>query len=171
MKKLKKLSEISSHYYVWVVFVFLAVLCSCLGYLACSIDNGAEITPVSTRVSERAVSVNVEKGHFRYGDTEGILENSDCSFVLEEKHGSYPNFSRDVVKELVYLKSSNQFIEKTTTVEKNFNLEKERNHKMWKSVWGKVLGIALFTISLFLFGFFLLTVFIWYDEYSYLRDG
>ena len=169
MKKLKKLSKISSHHYVWVVFIFVTVLCSWMGYLSCSIDNGADIVPISTRVTERVVSVKVDQNHFRYGKTEGVLKNSDCSFILDEKSESNSNFSRNILKELVYSKSSNQFIERTTTVEKDFNLEKERSHKMWKSAWGKVVGIVLFIISFILFGFFLLTVIIWYDEYSYYR--
>jgi hypothetical protein len=139
-----------------------------MGYLSCSIDNGADIIPISTKVTERVISVNVDQNHFRYGQIEGVL-NSDCSFTLEDKTLSYSNISRHIVKELVYSKSSNQFIERTTTVEKDFKLEKERNHKMWKSAWGKVVGIVLFIISLILFGFFLLTVIIWYDEYIYYR--
>lgn len=171
MKKLKKLSKISSHHYIWVVFVLMIALFSWIGYLFCSIDNGAEIIPISTRISEHVVSVKVDKNHFRYGKIEGVLKNSDCSFFLEEKNESCSNLSRNEVKELVYFKSSNQFIERITTVEKDSNLEKERNHKMWKSTWGKVVGIISFTISLIMFCLFLLTVVIWYDEYSYYRKN
>ena len=170
MKKFKKLSEVSSHYYVWVVFVVIAVLCGWTGYYLCSIDNGAKITPTSIRVHEQVVPVTVKGNHFHYGRIEGTLNDSICTFLLEEEKQSHESFSRNVVKELVYSKTTNQFVERTTTFERSFKLEKERNGKMWKSVWGKVVGIALFTISIIFFGLFIITVYIWYDEFVYYRS-
>lgn len=169
MKKFRNLSGISSHYYVWMVFVLVAVICGLIGYYLCSIDNGAEITPTSIRVHEQVVPVTVNQNHFHYGKIEGTLQDSVCTFMLSEKKESYESFSRNVVKELVYSKTTNQFVERTTTFERNFKLEKERNSKMWKSVLGKIVGIGLFSIGIVFFGFFVITVCIWYDEFKYYR--